>query len=94
LRGARLGGRLWRAGTLAEEETAVGKLFDEAALFQFGQHLEEGAAAGAANLEGAGEVLQRGGAVSKLKKTEDVIRAELRLPGHAKTPFRGAKERV
>jgi hypothetical protein len=29
-----------------------------------------------------------------LKKTEDVIRAELRLPGHARTPFRGAKERV
>ncbi|HXJ15040.1 MAG TPA: hypothetical protein VNH19_22430, partial [Candidatus Limnocylindrales bacterium] len=66
LRGARLGGRLWRAGTLAEEEAAVGKLFDEAALFQFGQHLQKSAAAGAADLEGAGEVFQGGGTVSKL----------------------------
>ena len=80
-----------RTGSLPEQEAAVGKLFDEAAFFQFGEHLKEGAAAGAANLEGAGEVFQRGGAVSKLQKTEDVIRTELRLPGHAGTPFRGAR---
>jgi hypothetical protein len=94
MRGARLCGGLLRAGRLAKEEAAVGNFLDEAAFFELGKHLEEGAAAGAANLEGAGEVFQGGGTVSKLKKTEDVIRTELRLPRHAKTPFRGATECV
>jgi hypothetical protein len=61
LRGARLQGwLLLGAGSLAEEESVVGKLFDEAAFFEFGEHLEEGAAAGAANLEGAGEIFEGG----------------------------------
>ena len=64
--GARLGGRLLRAGSLVKKEAAVGKLFDEAALFELGEHLEEGAAAGSADLKGAGEVFQGSGSVSKL----------------------------
>ena len=44
----------------------MGKFFDEAAFFELGEHLEKGAAAGAADLEGAGDVHQGGGAVSKL----------------------------
>jgi len=66
LRGARLSGGLLRAGSLAKEEAAVGKFLDEAAFFELGEHLEEGAAAGATDLEGAGKVFQGGGAVSKL----------------------------
>ena len=49
-----------------KKEAAMGKFFDEAALFELGEHLEEGAAAGSADLEGAGEVFQGGGSVSKL----------------------------
>ena len=45
-----------RAGSLAKKEAAVGKFFDEAAFFQLGKHLEEGAAAGAPDLKGAGEI--------------------------------------
>jgi len=66
LRGARLCGRLLRAGSLAKEKATMGKFFDEAAFFELGEHLEEGTAAGAADLEGAGEVFQGGGTVSKL----------------------------
>ena len=44
----------------------MGKFFDEAAFFELGEHLEEGAAVGAADLEGAREVFQGGGTVSKL----------------------------
>jgi hypothetical protein len=54
--GARIRGGLLRAGSLVEKEAAVGKFFDEAAFFEFGEHLEEGAAAGPPDLEGAGEV--------------------------------------
>jgi hypothetical protein len=56
---------LW-AGRLVEEEAAVGKFFDEAAFLELGEHLQEGAATGAAALERAGEVFQGGGSVSKL----------------------------
>jgi|SRR5260221_2205325 len=58
LDGAQLGGWLLRAGSLAKKEATLRKFFYEAALFQFGQHLEECAATGAAHLEGAGEVFQ------------------------------------
>ena len=64
--GALPGGRLLRAGSLAKKEAAVGKFFDEATLFELGEHLKEGAAAGAPDLEGAGEIFQRGGSTSKL----------------------------
>jgi hypothetical protein len=70
--GGRLGrgpgfcGGLLRAGSLAEEEAAVGKFFDEAALFELGKHLKEGAAAGFPDLEGAGEVFEGDRAVFKL----------------------------
>jgi len=64
--GARVGGRLLRAGSLVKKEAAVGKFFDEAALFELGEHLQEGATTGSADLERAGEVFQRGGSVSKL----------------------------
>ncbi len=83
-----------RAGSLAKEEASVGKFLHQAAFFQLGKHLEEGAAAGSADLESTGEVFQGSGAVSKLQKTKDVIRTELRLARHPMTPFRGATERV
>ena len=65
-RGTWLGGRLLWAGRLAKKEAAVGELFDEASFFQLGEHLKEGAAAGFADLEGAREVFEGGGAISKL----------------------------
>lgn len=70
--GGRLGsgpglcGGLLRAGSLAKEEAAVGKFFDEAAFFELCKHLEEGAAAGFPDLKGAGEVFEGSGSVSKL----------------------------
>ena len=60
--GGRLGrwsgfrGGLLRAGSLAKKESAVGKFFDEATLFELGEHLKQGAAAGALDLKGAGEI--------------------------------------
>jgi hypothetical protein len=65
-RGVWFRGGLLRAGSLAEKEASVGKFFDEAALFELGKHLEEGAAAGPPDLEGAREVFQGSGSVSKL----------------------------
>jgi hypothetical protein len=65
-RGPGLCGGLLRAGSLAKQEAAVGEFFNEAALFELGEHLEEGAAAGFLHLEGAGEVFQGGWSVSKL----------------------------
>jgi hypothetical protein len=61
-----LRGGLLGAGSLVKKEAAVGKFFDEAAFFELGEHLEKGAAAGSPDLEGAGEVFQRGGSISKL----------------------------
>jgi hypothetical protein len=49
---------LLRAGSLAKQEAALRKFFDEAAFFEFGEHLEEGAAAGPPDLEGTGEVFE------------------------------------
>jgi len=64
--GARLRRGRLRAGSLAKQEAAVGKFFDETEFLELGEHLEEGAAGGAADLQGAGKVFQRGGTVSKL----------------------------
>jgi hypothetical protein len=64
--GSGLRGWLRRAGRLMEKKAAVGKFFDEATLFEFGEHLEEGAAAGFLDLEGAGEVFDGSGSASKL----------------------------
>jgi hypothetical protein len=64
--GGLLRGRLLRARSLAKKKAAVGKFFDEAALFELGKHLKEGGAAGPSDFEGAAEVFQRGGSVSKL----------------------------
>jgi hypothetical protein len=55
-----------RARSLAKKKAAVGKFFDEAALFELGKHLKEGGAAGPSDFEGAAEVFQRGWSVSKL----------------------------
>jgi hypothetical protein len=68
-------GRTRRFGGLAKEKTAVGELFDEAAFFQFVEHLQQSAAFVFANLEGAGEFIDGHGIVSNLKKTQDVIGA-------------------
>ena len=65
-RGALLRVRLLRSGSLAKKEAALGKFFDEAALFELGEHLKERAAAGSADLERAGEIFQGGRSVSKL----------------------------
>lgn len=46
-------GGLLRAESLTKEEAAVGKFFDQAALFELGEHLEQGATAGFFDLEGA-----------------------------------------
>ncbi|HKE08165.1 MAG TPA: hypothetical protein VKB48_10060 [Candidatus Acidoferrum sp.] len=68
------GSRLLGAGGFGEQEAVVGKLLDEAAFLEFGKHLEEGAADGFLDLEGTGKVFEGDGAVSKLKKTQDIIR--------------------
>jgi len=65
-RGARLRGGLLRAGSLSKKEAPVGKFFDEAALFELGKHLEEGAAAGLPDLKRAREVFEGDWAVFKL----------------------------
>lgn len=64
--GAGLGLDWLKAGDLAKDEAVVGKLFDEAAFFEFGEHLEEGAACGFPDLEGAGKVVEGDGAIPKL----------------------------
>ena len=51
---------------MAKKEAAVGRFFDEAALLQLGEHLEEGAAAGLPDLKRAREVFEGDGAVFKL----------------------------
>jgi hypothetical protein len=61
----------------AEKEAAVGKFLDEAASLEFGEHLEEGAAVTFFHVEGAGEILDRDGIISKLKKTKDIVRTQV-----------------
>jgi hypothetical protein len=82
--------RRLRTRGLAKDEAIVGELFDEAAFFEFGEHLEQGMAGGFLDLEGTGEVFQGDGAVSKLKKTQDVIWAEVRRASHG-NPFPGSE---
>jgi hypothetical protein len=67
------GSGLLGAGEFGEQEAFVGKLLDEAAFLEFGKHLEEGAAGGFFDQEGTGKVFKGDGAVSKLKKTQDII---------------------
>ena len=69
----------------------MGKLLDEAAFLELGKELKEGAAGGFSNLEGAGEVFEGDGAVSKFKKTEDVIGTQMRRPRHVQDPFPGSE---
>ena len=57
------GGRLTG---LAKQEAAVGDFFDEAALFQFFQHAEKGAAVVFLEAEATGKVFQKNGPVLKL----------------------------
>ncbi len=45
------------------------KLFDEAAFFQAREHLQEDVALAFFDLEGAGNLLDGDGVISKLKKT-------------------------
>ena len=61
----------------AEKEAPVGKFLDEAASLEFGEHLEEGAAVAFFHVEGAGEILDGNGVVSKLKKTKDIVGTEV-----------------
>src|SRR5215470_17469223 len=90
----RSGFRLWgcelRARSLIEDEAIVGELFDEAAFFEFGEHLEQGAAGGFLDLERTGEVFEGDRAVSKLKKTQYVIWAWVRRANHG-NPFPGSE---
>jgi hypothetical protein len=69
----------------------VGKFLDEAAFFEFFEHLEEGAAVVLLEVERAGEFVEGDGVISKLKKTQDVIRAQGGFGGHDAGPFLGAK---
>ena len=69
----------------------MGELLDEAAFFEFFEHLEEGAAVVLFEVEGAGEVVEGDGVISKLKKTQDVIRAKGECGGHDAGPFLGAR---
>ena len=57
----------------SKKETPVGKLLNQAARLQFGEHLEERAAVIFFHLEGAGKVLDGDRVVSKLKKTKDIV---------------------
>jgi hypothetical protein len=46
-----------------------------------------------AKAEGAGDVFEGHGVVSKLKKTQDIIKAKLRGPRHGRSaPFRERRE--
>jgi hypothetical protein len=84
-------GRGCRLGRLAEEEATVGELLDEAAFLEFFEHLEERAAVVLFEVEGAGEVVERDGVISKLKKTQDVIGTQGGFGGHDTGPFLGAR---
>jgi hypothetical protein len=57
----------------AEKVAPVGKFLDEAASLEFGEHLEEWAAVVFFHMEGAGELLDGDGVVSKLQKTKDIV---------------------
>ena len=72
----------------------MGDFLNQATFLEFIEHLEEDAAGGFSDLQAAGEVFQGDRAVSKCKKTQDVIGTQMRRASHAKTPFRGAKERI
>jgi hypothetical protein len=61
----------------AEKEAPVGKFLDEAASLEFGEHLEKGAAVAFFHVEGAGEILDGHGVISKLKKTKDIVGTEV-----------------
>jgi hypothetical protein len=74
--GSGLGGGGRIASRAAEEEAPMGKFLDEAASLQLGEHLEEGAAVSFFHMEGAGELLDGDGVISKLKKTKDIIGAQ------------------
>ena len=55
-----------RARGFGEEEAAVGKLLNQAAFFQFGEHLEKGATGRFFDLQGAREVVEGHRAVPTL----------------------------
>jgi hypothetical protein len=63
------------AGRFRQQETIVGKFFDQAALFESSEHLEQGAATRLFRPERTGKVVKGYCAVSKMKKTQDVIGA-------------------
>ena len=70
-----LGSGLLGARRFRQQETVVGKFFDQTASFEFAEHLEQGAAARLFRPEGTGKVLEGHCAVSKLQKTQDVVGA-------------------
>ena len=65
----------------------MGKLFDEAPLFEFFEHLEEGPAVILPEAERVGEVVEGDGILPKLQKTQDVIWTEGRFGRHREVPF-------
>ena len=68
----------------AKQETAMGKFLDEAAVLQFGEHLQEDVAVTFFHLEGAREVLDGDRVVSKLKKTKDIVEIQVGGARHNK----------
>jgi hypothetical protein len=89
--GAPFLGRRGRLGRVAKEEATLGELLDEAAFFDFFEHLEEGAAVVLLEVEGAREVVEGDGVISKLKKTQDVIWTKGGFGRHDAGPFLGAR---
>jgi hypothetical protein len=63
--------------TAAKKEAAVGKFFDETTLFEAKKHLQQGAAVVFFDVQAAGEFVEGDGVIPKLKKTQDVIGAQL-----------------
>jgi hypothetical protein len=71
------GSRSRIATRAAKQETSMGKLLNEAAGLQFGEHLEEGTAVTFLHLEAAREIFYRDGIISKLKKTKDIVEIQV-----------------
>jgi hypothetical protein len=56
---------------------AAGEFFDGAALFELIKHAEEGTGVRFPEMEGAGDVRDGSGVIANLKKTKDVVGAEV-----------------
>jgi hypothetical protein len=63
--------------TASELVAAAGEFFDGAAFFEFIEHAEEGAGVGFPEMESPGDIWEGGGISGNLKKTKDIVGAEL-----------------